>query len=459
MSVSGKVSTGTKLTLNSCGAPEMPEIIKISQTIHPNSSGKSPRLGGADLQRGCRRQSEDVRTMSENSQHNVENEEFEDEERLLAKEAEDIGVKTWQAWAAHDKQAREHYAAFRQKEIEKERVDRHIIHLKHLDKQEAKLRGAVPTFLPKGRQKSAVQKKREARVVDPSYGQSNATPSASQSTLSQSPSLPSIPKNIDIFYTSMVFPDKKRFLIHTPNGLYMVQSVPSLPLATSPRSNAPSPPSPVSSPCAGGSFSTSAVVQLSPVSAQSSHNQHFPLQQQQQQSASANSTPMPSSPIYNQTSAIAQPSHFYQQQAVYSTPVHSQVHANAQPAHCYQQQPAYGTSVHNQSPSVQPAPHLYHHQQQQQHQSYVNPSHNQPATSIHNQTPSASASTQSQSNFCATSIQQHIYKESEEISLMNLPSAADECLPVLKDVSFGETSSAFDSAFNEFFVEDSHSFS
>ena len=45
-----------------------------------------------------------------------------------------------------------------------------------------------------------------------------------------------------------------------------------------------------------------------------------------------------------------------------------------------------------------------------------------------------------------------------EIS-QNLPSAADECLPVLKDVSFGETSSAFDSAFNEFFVEDSHSFS
>ncbi|PAV58563.1 hypothetical protein WR25_15016 [Diploscapter pachys] len=387
--------------------------------------------------------------MSENSQHNVENEEFEDEERLLAKEAEDIGVKTWQAWAARDKQAREHYAAFRQKEIEKERVDRHIIHLKHLDKQEAKLRGAVPTFLPKGRQKSAMQKKREARVVDPSYDQSNSTPSASQSALSQSPSPPSIPKNIDIFYTSMVFPDKKRFLIHTPNGLYMVQSVPSLPLATSPRSNAPSPPSPISSHCAGGSFSTSAVVQLSPVSAQSSHNQHFPLQQQQ--SASANSTPMPSSPIYNQTSSIAQPSHFYQQQAVYSTPVHNQVHANAQPAHCYQQQPAYGTSMRNQvSPSVQPAPHLYHHQQQQ-HQSYVN--------SSHNQTPSASVSTQPQSNFCDNSIQQHIYKESEEISLMNLPSAADECLPVLKDVSFGETSSAFDSAFNEFFVEDSHSFS
>jgi len=81
----------------------------------------------------------------------------------------------------------------------------------------------------------------------------------------------------------------------------MVQSVPSLPLATSPRSNAPSPPSPVSSPCAGGSFSTSAVVQLSPVSAQSSHNQHFPLQQQ---SASANSTPMPSSPIYNQVTQV-----------------------------------------------------------------------------------------------------------------------------------------------------------
>ena len=39
-------------------------------------------------------------------------------------------MKTWQAWAAHDKQARKHYAAVRPKEIEKERIDRHIIHLK-----------------------------------------------------------------------------------------------------------------------------------------------------------------------------------------------------------------------------------------------------------------------------------------------------------------------------------------